>query len=331
MADALLSPVVGGAFWVVSGALIGYSAKKIAQEGDHSRTPLMGVLGAFLFAAQMINFTIPGTGSSGHLGGGLLLSILLGPYRAFITLASVLVIQCMFFADGGILALGCNIFNLAFFPAFITYPLMYKKITGESLLQARILGGSIVAAVAGLLAGASAVIFQTVISGVSELPFKTFLMFMLPIHAGIGVVEGLVTYGVVSFVVKASPGMLKNNLAVKPDKKVLVTFVVVAMITAGILSLFASSYPDGLEWSIEKTSSTAIFTGKFSQMVHGTLQDVQEKIAFLPDYSFKPDALHDDTKKLAATSVAGITGCLIFLIMAIITALIVRIKTQKAP
>ncbi len=329
MADALLSPVVGGTFWVVSGALIGYSAKKIAQEGDHSRTPLMGVLGAFIFAAQMINFAIPGTGSSGHLGGGLLLSILLGPYRAFITLASVLVIQCMFFADGGILALGCNIFNLAFFPAFITYPLIYKKIAGESLLQARIFGGSIAAALTGLLAGASAVIFQTVVSGVSELPFQTFLIFMLPIHAGIGVVEGFVTFAVVSFVVKASPGMLKTSSAIKPDRKVLVTFVVVSIITAGVLSLFASSHPDGLEWSIEKTSSTATFTGKFSQLVHGTLQAVQEKIAFLPDYSFKSAALQDETKKLASTSVAGVTGCLVFLIVAIVTALIIRSKTQK--
>jgi cobalt/nickel transport system permease protein len=330
MADALLSPVVGGAFWIVSGALIGYSAKKIAQEGDHSRTPLMGVLGAFIFAAQMINFTIPGTGSSGHLGGGLLLSILLGPYRAFITLASVLVIQCMFFADGGILALGCNIFNLAFFPAFITYPLIYKKIAGESLLQTRILGGSIAAALIGLLAGASAVIFQTVISGVSDLPFKTFMMFMLPIHAGIGIVEGLVTFGVVFFIVKASPGMLKTRHAVQSDKKILAVFVVASIITAGVLSQFASSHPDGLEWSIEKASSSVAFTGRFSQLVHGTLQTVQEKIAFLPDYSFKPDALHGDTKRLAVTSVAGVTGCFIFLIVTIATALIVRSKIQKA-
>lgn len=115
MSDALLSPAIGGTFWVASGALIAWSAKKIAHEPD-VKTPLMGVLGAFVFAAQMINFTIPGTGSSGHLGGGLLLTVLLGPYRALLALASVLVVQSLFFADGGLLALGCNIFNLAFFP-----------------------------------------------------------------------------------------------------------------------------------------------------------------------------------------------------------------------
>ena len=91
----------------------------------------MGVLGAFIFAAQMINFTIPATGSSGHLGGGMILSILLGPYAAFLVMASVLVVQALFFGDGGLLALGCNIFNLGFWPCFIVYPLIYKKIAGD--------------------------------------------------------------------------------------------------------------------------------------------------------------------------------------------------------
>ena len=92
--------------------------------------PLMGVLGAFIFAAQMLNFTIPATGSSGHLGGGMILAILLGPYAAFLVMASVLTVQALFFADGGLLALGCNIFNLGFFPCFIAYPFIYKKIVG---------------------------------------------------------------------------------------------------------------------------------------------------------------------------------------------------------
>src|SRR5512138_2825349 len=128
MADALLSPAVGGAMWAASAGTIAYCAKKVRAELDDSKVPLMGVLGAFIFAAQMINFSIPATGSSGHLGRGLLLAILLGPCAAFLTIASVLVIQALFFADGGLLALGCNIFNMGFFPAFITYPFIYKKI-----------------------------------------------------------------------------------------------------------------------------------------------------------------------------------------------------------
>lgn len=102
MADALISPEVGGVLWVVSAAAAVYAAKKIAKDKDSKIIPLMGVIGAFIFAAQMINFSIPLTGSSGHIGGGLLLSILIGPHAAFLTLFSVLGVQALFFADGGI-------------------------------------------------------------------------------------------------------------------------------------------------------------------------------------------------------------------------------------
>ena len=123
MADALISPAVGGTMWAASAGLIGYCSKKLKDDLDDRKIPLMGVVGAFIFAAQMINFTIPGTGSSGHIGGGMILAILLGPHAAFLTMASVLFIQALFFADGGLLALGCNIFNLGFFPCFLAYPL----------------------------------------------------------------------------------------------------------------------------------------------------------------------------------------------------------------
>ena len=92
MADALISPAVGGAMWAATAGLTVYSARKLKQEMDDRKLPLMGVLGAFVFAAQMINFTIPATGSSGHLGGGMILAIMLGPYAAFLTMASVLTV-----------------------------------------------------------------------------------------------------------------------------------------------------------------------------------------------------------------------------------------------
>ena len=132
MADALISPAVGGVMWVATAGLTVYSARKLKEEMDDRKIPLMGVLGALVFAAQMINFTIPGTGSSGHLGGAMLLAVLLGPYAAFLTMASILTIQALFFADGGLLALGCNIFNMGFFPCFIAFPLIYKRIAANS-------------------------------------------------------------------------------------------------------------------------------------------------------------------------------------------------------
>jgi cobalamin biosynthesis protein CbiM len=132
MADALLSPGAGGAMLAVAAGTIAYSSAKVREEMDDRKVPLMGVMGAFLFAAQMINFTIPATGSSGHIGGGLLLAVLLGPHAAFLTIASVLMVQALFFADGGLLALGCNIFNLGALPAFIAYPLIYRPIAGRN-------------------------------------------------------------------------------------------------------------------------------------------------------------------------------------------------------
>ena len=114
MADALISPAVAGTMGVLSAGAAIYSIKKLREEDNPKKLPLMGVMSAFVFAAQMINFTIPGTGSSGHLCGGALLSSLLGPFAGFISMIAVLVIQCLFFADGGLMALGCNIWIMAF-------------------------------------------------------------------------------------------------------------------------------------------------------------------------------------------------------------------------
>ena len=114
MADALVAPAVAATMYVCSGGAAGFSVKKVRLESDPKKIPVMGVMGAFVFAAQMINFTIPGTGSSGHLCGGMMLTALLGPYAAFLTMIGVLLIQCLLFADGGLLALGCNIWNMAF-------------------------------------------------------------------------------------------------------------------------------------------------------------------------------------------------------------------------
>ncbi len=338
MADALISPVVGGAFWVASGALIAYSAKKIAEEKDNSKTPLMGVLGAFVFAAQMINFSIPGTGSSGHLGGGLLLAALLGPYRAFITIASVLTIQCLFFADGGILALGCNIFNLGFFPAFIAYPFIYRVILGNKQLKGRLAAASIIAADAGLLMGAFCVVIQTLLSGISELPFATFVLVMLPIHFAIGIVEGLVVWAVLNFVSHTEPALLILANGSKPPKKIIAIFAVAALVLGGVFAWFASSDPDGLEWSISKIIGTEEFE-RAGNKVHDILGSIQEKLAFLPDYSFKTTentitkitqaTVNPSSPISFGTTVAGVVGSILVLILAGTIGYILRGKSVK--
>ena len=262
MADALISPAVGAAMWGATGVVVAYSARRVRNDLDESKIPLMGVAGAFVFAAQMVNFAIPGTGSSGHLGGALLLAILLGPEAAFLVMASILTVQALFFGDGGLLALGCNIFNLGFFPAFVAYPLVYRKIVGNGpeLRAGRVFTGALLAAVVGLQLGALAVVLETTASGVSDLPFSTFLLLMQPIHLFIGVAEGLVTAVVVLFVYRAQPELLARTAARRSLRglrlwPVVLALAVAALVAGAGLARLASTRPDGLEWSIAGAGS----------------------------------------------------------------------------
>ena len=119
MADALLSPGIAGVMYVLSGTAACLAARKVKNSEDPALVPEMGVLGAFVFAAQMLNFAIPGSGSSGHLCGGMLLAAVVGPWGGFLTLIGVLVLQCLAFGDGGLLALGANVWNMAFYGCFV--------------------------------------------------------------------------------------------------------------------------------------------------------------------------------------------------------------------
>jgi len=356
MSDALLSPTVGVAMWAVSAGSIAYCSSKVREELDDRKVPLMGVLGAFIFAAQMINFTIPITGSSGHLGGGLILAILLGPYDAFLAIASVLVVQALFFADGGLLALGCNIFNLGFFPAFIAYPFIYKNIIGNQPTPTKLFVASITAAVIGLQMGALGVVLETVSSGISSLPFSSFVVLMQPIHLAIGIVEGLVTAAVVSFVYKARPEILQSALEARPIgnqpvKNVVLAFLVIALLTGGIVSSFASKNPDGLEWSISKVTGMEELKGAEGGL-HGSLAALQERLSFLPDYSFrkpvevklgasknqsfqatmgeiKPEEKKTKGSKFG-TSVAGIVGGLVTLGVVFLSGFLLKKRAHTA-
>lgn len=326
MADALISPAVGATMWVATAATAVYCAKKVREENDPAKIPLMGVLGAFIFAGQMLNFTIPGTGSSGHLGGGLILAILLGPQAAFLVIASVLTVQALFFADGGLLALGANIFNLGVFPAFIAYPL-FKRIVGDRWGSGRLATASILGALAGLGLGALGVVLETTLSGVSSLPFGAFATLVLPIHFAIGLVEGLITAAVVLFVKQAQPQLLVRNIEEKSLsglnlKPVLLGFAAFALAAGIAFAWFASTNPDGLEWSIAKVTGSEEFASSTSAAVHGAAASIQEKTAFLPDYAFRQSS---DKAELpakdgaawpavdAGTSTAGAVGALITL------------------
>ena len=321
MADALLSPAVGATMWAGTAAVTGFAAQRLKRQIDDRTVPLMGVLGAFIFASQMINFTIPGTGSSGHLSGGMILAVLLGPHAAFLVMASVLTVQALFFADGGLLALGCNIWNLGVYPCYLVYPFVYRPLAGSGRRSGRAVAAAVVGAVAALQLGALSVVLQTFVSGKSELPFGAFLLLMQPIHLAIGIVEGLVTAGVINYVRNARPEVLESAARSRPLdrtvplKKVLATFAAVAVITGGIFSWFASSHPDGLEWSIEQVTG-----GGLAEATHGVgalLKRVQEKTALLPDYTLPAEKGPDTEAAWPAvdggTTAAGIIGATIVL------------------
>jgi cobalt/nickel transport system permease protein len=295
----------------------------------------MGVLGAFTFATQMINFSIPGTGSSGHLTGGLLLAIILGPHAAFIVISSVLVVQALFFADGGILALGCNIFNMGFFPAFIAYPLIFRKMVSEHHSKSRIVAAAIIASVVSLQLGAFSVVIETLLSGISSLPFGTFVLLMQPVHLAIGIVEGFVTAAVVIFVWNARPEILGELKPVNSGslsmKKLLAVFVVAAVVIGGAFSWFASNNPDGLEWAIYRTSGSELEVPE--RGFYSPLAVLQDKTAIMPDYSIsktsgKKETVWPDIN--SETTIAGLVGSLFTLVLTFLVSLTLRWKFKHS-
>ncbi len=340
MADALISPAVGGTLWAVSGGLILYCARKVRESAREILVPLMGVMGAFVFAAQMINVAIPGTGSSGHLAGGLMLAILLGPHAAFLVMASILTVQALFFADGGLLALGCNIFNLGFFGAFIAYPLVYRPIAGSSTSGAHTSVAALVAAIVALQLGALGVVVETVASGITDLRFSTFALLMQPIHLAIGVIEGIATAAVVAFVRRARPEIIVEAPVAAPRGSATLLYgglILATLVVGGVLSWFASSHPDGLEWSIQQLTGQEELAAP-EEGIHLRLATIQEKSAFLPDYSFKSAAESEPESETevwpavsAGTSVSGVVGGALTMIIAILIGMLFRRRTAGPP
>ena len=309
MADALLSPAIGGTMLALSAGVLAYSVRDVRKNFQEKRVPLMGVAGAFVFAAQMVNFAIPGTGSSGHIGGAVLLAALLGPSPAFIVMAGVLLIQALFFADGGLLAWGCNLFNLGFFGCFLAYPCLFRPIAGEKPSRPRLFAASLAACVASMELGAFAVTLETLLSGVTELPFGAFVSVMLPIHLAIGLGEGFATGAVLLFVQKHLPEADSLKLEEKRFSVARLSLMtgLAALLIGGGLSLLASGAPDGLEWSMEQTAGSAELnrSGPF----HTFFADLAEKFALLPDYALP------GSDSPWGTAIAGIAGVLICILL----------------
>ncbi len=242
--DGFLSPVVAIVGWLLAVAAIAYALRQTRWQLGEKQIPLMGVLAAFIFAAQAINFPVAG-GTSGHLLGGTLAAIVLGPWAAVLIMTSVIGVQALVFQDGGLLALGFNIVNMGILTAF-TGHLIYqvvRKILGEgrnSLLAAGAVGAWI-----SVMVGAAATATELALSGAS--PLGIALPAMAGVHALIGVGEALITVGALAFLYAARRDLL--NIGESAPAQARAAWAAIGLglaLVVAALSPLASARPDGL-------------------------------------------------------------------------------------
>jgi cobalt/nickel transport system permease protein len=285
---------------IASSGAISYSVKKLKTQLDDKRLPFMGVLAAFIFAAQMINFPIPG-GTSGHLLGGALAGILLGPWAASLVMTIILVVQALLFADGGITTLGANIFNMAILAPFIG-AYLYNLITKLSNNKLTSLA-AFTAAWTTVVIAALSVALELSVAGTS--PLKLALPAMAGWHAIIGVGEGLITVSVVNYLVRVRPDLLTFSKEERGRSGGLIVIGGLALALAVFLSPFASALPDGLE----RVAKDLGFLEKGTNLVKGPFLDY---------------AWPGITSEKLATALAGLLGVIVTFLIAYAVIIILK-------
>lgn len=292
--DGFLSFMVAILLWTLAIIPVGYALRRVGREMNERKVPLMGVLAAAIFAGQMLNFTVAG-GTSGHLMGAAIATILLGPWAAILVMTSVVTIQALIFQDGGLLALGGNIFNMAIVGVAVSY-MAYRTV--QKVASGRrwgIYAGGFLAAWLSIFVVALGVALQLAISGTS--PANIAILAMGGIHAIIGIGEGLITVGALSFMLASRPDFIEDGED-KPIRSGVVWLagLLLALILV-IASPLASAHPDGLEWVAAQG---------------GFLEATRE-----PVYNLIPDYLLPGISNQAlATVLAGVIGVMIVLIVA---------------
>jgi cobalt/nickel transport system permease protein len=264
--DGFLSVAVSIALWLLSALAVAYALRRLNADLNERKIPLMGVLAAAIFAGQMLNFSVTG-GTSGHLLGAAIATILLGPWAAVLVLTAVVSVQALLFQDGGMLALGANIFNMAVIGvtvAYFTYRTFDRIGRGQKWA---VFGGGFAAGWLSIFVSALAVALQLALSGTS--PANIAVPAMGAIHALIGIGEGLITVGALAFLWTARRDLVLNGSEGAPAGKA----VWVGGLTLAALLVFlaplASAHPDGLEWvaaqsgflNLQRTSPVGILDG----------------------------------------------------------------------
>ena len=306
--DGFMSVGVSVVLWVLSVGAIALSLRRVNQDLDERKIPLMGVMAAAIFAGQMLNFAVTG-GTSGHLMGAALATILLGPWAAILVMTAVVGIQALIFQDGGILALGANIFNMGVVGvavSFFTYRTVMRLARGK---RWGIFVGGFAAGWLSVFVASLAVALQLAISGTS--PANLAIPAMGGIHALIGIGEGLITVGALAFLYAARPDLVvEGSQGVGGGKAVWVGGLVIAVALA-VLAPLASANPDGLEWVAEETG--------FLDQAQGSAYNI------IPDY-----VLPGVPNEAVATILAGVLGLLLVLGVVAALAYSRRQRTSKA-
>lgn len=238
--DGFLSVAVSAVFWLLTVILLGFAVRRTRGTYAERQIPLMGVMAAFIFAAQMINFPVAG-GTSGHLLGGALAAIALGPWAGMLVMAAVVGIQALLFQDGGLLVLGANIFNMGLITAVIGYGL-YQAGAGKSQQARLILAGA--AAWLSVMAGALLTSLQLWLSGTSAL--QVVLPAMMGVHALIGIGEALITVAALAFILRTRPDVLAPADESRTGQGWVIAGMALSFLVV-LLAPFASANPDGLE------------------------------------------------------------------------------------
>ncbi len=238
--DGFLNLAVSIVCWAITVTVLSMAISRTNKSLGERQVPLMGIMAAFIFAAQMINFPVAG-GTSGHLLGGALASIVLGPWAAMLVMTAVVAVQGLLFQDGGLVVMGANILNMGLITAAIGYGL-YRATFGRSRTIKLAVAG--IAAWLSVMAGALATALQLWLSGTSNL--QTTVIAMLGVHAVIGLGEALITVAALTFIFQTRPDLLdEKSVAAQSGRGWVVAGVLLSLIVI-LLSPLASVHPDGL-------------------------------------------------------------------------------------
>ncbi len=239
--DGFLSLVISLIFWAITIVTVGIAISKTNKSLGEKQVPLMGIMAAFIFAAQMLNFPVAG-GTSGHFLGGALAAMVLGPWAGILVMTAVIAVQGLLFQDGGLLVMGANIFNMGLLTAMIGFGL-YRGVISRNRSTRLVVAG--VAAWLAVLAAALLTSLQLWLSGTSRL--EIVVPAMLGVHVLIGIGEAIITVAALAFIEQTRPDLLEEKAVAAKGGSGWVYAGVVISLLAVLLSPLASASPDGLE------------------------------------------------------------------------------------